>query len=218
MMKNILVIAPHADDETLGCGGTLLRHAENGDKLFWLIATIPEDKEKRMLMEQSVKKVSEAYNFDSVIQLELTETRIDLVPHAVIIKKISDAINANKPDIILLPNRTDVHSDHRIIFDLAYSCTKNFRFPFVKKLLMYETLSETEFSPSIDSLAFIPNTFVDVTLFVNRKIEIMEMYSSEIMQPPYPRSAPVIEALARYRGSRIGVAFAEAFVLLYEAV
>ena len=161
--------------------------------------------------------MSEAYNFDSVIQLEITETEIDLVPDAVVIKRISDAIHFIKPDIILLPNRTDVHSDHRIIFNLAYSCTKNFRSPFVKKLLMYETLSETEFSPSVDSSAFIPNTFIDVTPFLGRKIEIMKMYSSEITQPR-PRNAPVIEALARYRGSRIGVEFAEAFVLLYEAI
>ena len=130
-MKNILVIAPHADDETLGCGGTLLRHAQNGDKLFWLIATAPKDKEAKILIEKSVTKVSEAYNFDSVIQLEITETEIDLVPDAVVIKRISDAIHFIKPDIILLPNRTDVHSDHRIIFNLAYSCTKNFRSPFV---------------------------------------------------------------------------------------
>ena len=217
-MNNVLVIAPHPDDETLGCGGTLLRHAHHGDKIFWLIATIPEDKEKKMLIEKSIREVSEAYNFDSVIQLGLAETRIDLVPESVIIKKISDAIHIIKPDIILLPNRTDVHSDHRIVFDLAYSCTKNFRFPFIRKLLMYETLSETEFSPSFDSSAFIPNTFVDVTPFVKRKIEIMGMYGTEIMQPPWPRSTLVIEALARYRGSRIGVEFAEAFVLLYEAV
>ena len=38
-MSKILVIAPHPDDETLGCGGTLLRHKENNDELFWLIVT-----------------------------------------------------------------------------------------------------------------------------------------------------------------------------------
>lgn len=110
----------------------------------------------------------------------------------------------------------DVHSDHRIAFEAVYSCTKSFRKPYIEQIYMMETLSETEFAPAIPVLSFVPNVYVDITDFFEKKIEIMKLYDTEIMQAPYPRSLTTIESLARYRGSRAGVEFAEAFMLLYE--
>tara|TARA_Y100000294_G_C8307744_1_gene237395 strand:- start:263 stop:514 length:252 start_codon:yes stop_codon:yes gene_type:complete len=81
---------------------------------------------------------------------------------------------------------------------------------------MYETLSETEFAPPLPGNVFQPNIFVDVTDFFEKKCEIMQLYKSELMDDPFPRSLTVIEALARYRGSRVGVKYAEAYMLLYE--
>ena len=93
---------------------------------------------------------------------------------------------------------------------------KNFRFPFIKKILMYETLSETEFIPPLSTSIFCPNTFVDISHFIEEKCEIFSIFTSEIMQDNLPRSTSSIKALAQYRGSRIGVEFAEAFMLLQE--
>ena len=81
---------------------------------------------------------------------------------------------------------------------------------------MYETLSETEFAPALPENAFIPNVYMDISEFFKKKIDIIKTYSSELMDPPLPRSLQAIEALARYRGSRIGVDYAEAFMLLLE--
>jgi LmbE family N-acetylglucosaminyl deacetylase len=82
--------------------------------------------------------------------------------------------------------------------------------------LIYECLSETEFTPALPENVFIPNVFIDISNYFEKKLEIIKIYESEIMEEPYPRSISSIEALARYRGSRIGVKYAEAFQLIYE--
>ena len=135
---------------------------------------------------------------------------------SLIIQKISEAVLEIQPEVIYLQNRSDVHTDHQIIFKAVYACTKNFRYPFIKKILMYETLSETEFAPALRENAFIPNFFVDISDYFEEKIDIMKIYKSEVMDDPFPRSLSSIEALARFRGSRIGVKYAEAFQLLLE--
>ena len=121
-----------------------------------------------------------------------------------------------KPSIIYTMFSNDVHSDHRVAFDAVYSCTKSFRYPFIKSIYMMETLSETEFALATPAQAFIPNVFVDITDYIERKLEIMQFYQTEVMDEPYPRSLSSIKALSRIRGSRAGVEYAEAFQLLYE--
>jgi hypothetical protein len=94
------------------------------------------------------------------------------------------------------------------------ACTKSFRYPFIKRVLMYECLSETEFAPALPEKAFIPNYFVDISDFIDKKLEIMEIYESEIDEHPFPRSLNNIKALAHFRGASVGVNYAEAFQLL----
>jgi len=222
-MKNILVISVHPDDETLGCGGTILKHKENGDAIFWLILTGPTENHpygfsKEMIQdrESEIKKISKMFGFQKTINLNFPTQLLDEINLRDIIVKIDQAVNDVKPNIVYLINRSDIHSDHRIGFDAAYSCTKNFRKSFIDKILMYETLSETEFAPALSENAFIPNVFVDVSDYMERKLEIMSIYSSEMMPDNLPRSHSAINALATYRGSRIGVQYAEAFMLLFE--
>jgi len=222
-MKNILVVSVHPDDETLGCGGTLLKHNEKGDNIFWLILTRANDKITSIanivdLQKQYVNKVAATYNFQEFKQLSFLTTELDRYPLGGIIIEISKYIDQIKPSVIYFNHYNDVHSDHRVAFDAIYSCTKSFRYPFITKILMYETLSETEFAPALPYASFTPNVYVDITDYFDQKIEIMKLYETELMEEPYPRSLGSIEALARYRGSRAGVKYAEAFMLLYEKI
>jgi LmbE family N-acetylglucosaminyl deacetylase len=222
-MKNILVVSVHPDDETLGCGGTLLKHNEKGDNIFWLILTRANDKITSIanivdLQKQYVNKVAATYNFQEFKQLSFLTTELDRYPLGGIIIEISKYIDQIKPSVIYFNHYNDVHSDHRVAFDAIYSCTKSFRYPFITKILMYETLSETEFAPALPCASFIPNVYVDITDYLDQKIEIMKLYETELMEEPYPRSISSIEALARFRGSRAGVKYAEAFMLLYEKI
>ena len=133
-----------------------------------------------------------------------------------LIGKISKIINEVKPNIIYLPFKGDVHSDHRYIFDATYSCTKTFRYPFIKKIYMVETLSETEFAPSTKENSFIPNIFIDISEYMDKKLEIIRVYESELGFHSFPRSKRTIKALGAFRGASAECEYAEAFMLLKE--
>lgn len=222
--RKVLFVSVHPDDETLGCGGTIIKHRQSDDSIFWLnITGITTDHPHGFTQEAVdkrnalVKNIAREYGFEQFIDLCLPTMLLDTYSMYDLVGKLDSAISAIKPDIIYLPNRTDVHSDHRVVFEAVYACTKNFRKPYLRKILMYETLSETEFTPALSENCFVPNCFVDITEYMENKIEIMRMYDTEIMPDPYPRSIHAIRGLAAYRGSRIGVQYAEAFQLLFSA-
>ena len=216
-MEKVLVVAVHPDDETLGCGGALFKHKNSGDSINWLICTQTNPSgdffKKR---EQEIATVSQQYAFDSVTKLGLDTIRVDEYSMSELIGKISKVINEIRPSIIYLPFKGDVHSDHRAIFEASYSCTKSFRYPFIKKIYMMEILSETEFAPSTKEDSFIPNVFVDISKYMDKKIEIIKVFKSEIEEHPFPRSERNIRALATLRGSTAGCEYAESFMLLKE--
>lgn len=222
-MNKILFIAVHPDDETLGCGGTILKHKSQGDEIYWMIITAPTKNHPYGFSDQVIKErnelikdVAEKYGFNRTIQCGFPTQMLHTVDLRELVVSLDSYINEIKPNIIYTMFRNDVHSDHRVAFDAVYSCTKSFRKPFIKKILMFEALSETEFAPAIPSTSFVPNVYVDITDFMDEKLEIMSMYKPELMPEPYPRSLSSIDALARVRGSRCGVKYAEAFMLLYE--
>ena len=218
----ILVVAPHPDDEVLGAGGTLLRYKSEGHSIAWLIVTgISEDfgwsPEKISEREIEIEKVSKFFNFDKVYNLKLPTTKLDTLPIDSIVQKISHVINDFSPDEILVPHLGVVHTDHHVVHNAVVSCTKWFRYPFVKKILSYETISETDFGLDF-SRQFSPNVFVDISSFLDDKIKIMSVYSSELGVFPSPRSKISVESLARYRGSSSGFKAAESFQLLRERI
>ena len=217
-MKNVvLVIAVHPDDETLGCGGTLLKHKASGDEVHWLICTtIDRTNSYYKTREDELKRVADAYEFNSVNNLRLKTMQVDEYGMSGLIDKISNVINTIKPNIMYLPFKGDVHSDHRKIFEASYSCTKSFRYPFIKKIYMMEILSETEFAPSTKEDSFIPNTFVDISAYFEKKIAIMKNFKSELSMHPFPRSERNLKSLATLRGATAGCEYAESFVLLKE--
>tara|TARA_B110000444_G_C18788391_1_gene571186 strand:+ start:114 stop:782 length:669 start_codon:yes stop_codon:yes gene_type:complete len=221
-MKNILVIAPHPDDETLGCGGTILRHIKNGDQVSWVIITsitkeggwTADDIKTR---NQEIKEVILKYKFKSVHKLEIPSTKIDTIPLSEIIKKLGILYKDIEPEIIYIPNINDVHTDHQIIAKASLSVGKWFRHNYIKKILMYETLSETEFNFQRGK-GFQPNYFMKIDNFMAKKIKIMNIYKSELKVHPFPRSEKSMTALALLRGSQSGFKFAEAFELIYQRV
>ena len=90
-MKNrILVVAVHPDDETLGCGGTLLKHKSKKDEINWLICTtIDKQKNNYQIREREINKVSKLYGFNSVHNLRLKTMRVDEYSMSILIEKIS---------------------------------------------------------------------------------------------------------------------------------
>lgn len=222
-MKKVLFVAVHADDETLGCGGTILKHKAQGDEIHWMLMTGPTLDHPHPFTEEHIReraervdRVATAYGFDGLHYLGLPTQLLHALDLREIIQKVDAVIREVQPNIIYMMNCTDVHSDHRVAFDAVYACTKSFRKPFIESILMLEALSETEFALATQATNFVPNIYIDITPYMDRKLEIMQMYPTEVMKEPYPRSLSSIKALARVRGSRAGVMYAEAFQLLYE--
>jgi LmbE family N-acetylglucosaminyl deacetylase len=218
-MEQVLAIAVHPDDETLGCGGTLLKHKASGDRINWLILTSMSKKygyDEQLIKkrDQEIANIRSLYNFDRVEKLQFPTTKLDTIPQGEIISKISQVLQTINPDVLYLPFKNDIHSDHRVAFEAAYSCTKSFRYPSIKKVLMMETISETEFAPPFREDIFIPNYFVDITDFMELKLNILEKYNSELGNHPFPRSKKNLKALATFRGATAGCKYAEAFMLL----
>jgi N-acetylglucosamine malate deacetylase 1 len=218
-MSKVIVISAHPDDEVIGAGATLLKHHANGDELYWLIITnIFEEhgfpKSRVLSRQQEIQEVAEAFGFKKVFKLDYPTMQLSDVTLIDMVPRISKVFLETEPEIIYCLNRSDAHSDHRVVFDAIMACTKSFRYPFIKRVLMYECISETEFAPALPERAFLPNYFVDVTYHMDRKIEILKIYKSEIGAHPFPRSVENIRALAHFRGASVGVSYAEAFQLL----
>jgi LmbE family N-acetylglucosaminyl deacetylase len=218
-MKTI-VIAPHPDDEVLGVGGALLRRKAEGVKVAWLIVTAisvkngwSEEKVKKRADE--IKRITELFGFDEVFTLNFPTTQLDRVPMSDLVAGISEVFRSFKPEEVFVPHPSDVHTDHRVAFNAAASCTKWFRCPSVKRVLAYEILSETDFGLGTDQ-GFRPNVFVDIEEFLDGKLRAMDIYASELAAFPFPRSHEAVRALAILRGAASGFKAAEAFELLRE--
>jgi len=218
-MSRVLFISVHPDDETLGCGGAILKHRLLGDDVFWLIMTNINDEDKwgkvKILERQKeIDSVAGRFGFAEVRKLNFDTMKLDGLPLDDLIQGISQYVRKILPTSIYVNNRSDVHSDHRVGFKATMSATKSFNNPFLQRILMYETLSETEFAPSLGENAFAPNFFVDISKFIAEKIDIMKIYRSELREHPFPRSEKNIRALATFRGAQCGAEYAEGFVIL----
>lgn len=215
-----LVISPHPDDEVLGVGGTLFKRksAKKNNFLYWIIVTklnSSTSKKKILSRNNEIKKISKLFGFKKVFQLNFNTTELDSSSKKKLIKNFSDIFNKIKPNELFVPHFSDVHSDHKIVSEVISTCTKNFRYPFIKKILAYETLSETDYNLNRKK-AFFPNYYEDITKYLTKKKKAMKIYKSEIKKFPFPRSIKTIDALAKLRGSQIGKNAAESFEILRE--
>jgi LmbE family N-acetylglucosaminyl deacetylase len=211
MSKNVLIVSVHPDDETLGCGGTIFRHQEMGDKVSCVFITSGNSHQNEL-----INKLDEAYNFEKVYNLQLPEITLQDVSLSKIIPLISDVFKKVEANVIYLPNRFDPQSDHRRTFEACLACIKTFRYPFIKKVLMMEIISETDFAPALPENMFIPHVFVDISNHFDKKIEILKFFESELFDAPYTRSIDTMTAYNRYRGSQINAHYAECFMLIKE--
>jgi LmbE family N-acetylglucosaminyl deacetylase len=222
-MKNkVLVIAPHADDEVLGCGGTIARHTSEGDEVHILIVTCgisdiysPEFLERG---RQEARDAGNLLNVSSVKFLDFPAPKLDTIDGYKLASAISEVIRALSPNVLFLPHRGDIHTDHQAVYQAALVAARPINDCSVTQILSYETLSETEWAPPCADVAFIPTVFVDITNYLELKLKAMYCYQNQLKHPPHPRSLQTIEALARLRGATVGLPAAEAFMLVRNVV
>ena len=128
--------------------------------------------------------------------------------------KVLDVVNKVRPEVVYIPFLSDLHFDHRELTESAMVALRPIGNCSVREIYMYETLSETGWNLPLSDKAFIPNVWVDITETIDDKILAMKCYKSQLLDYPHPRSEGGILSLARYRGSTVGVAYAESFMLV----
>lgn len=215
---NILVIAPHMDDEVLGCGGTIAKHAETGGDVFvsFVSHRIYDhrfDKEKNETEKAHASKAKEALGYKDAVFFELADERLDACVQDIIIP-LERYVSKIRPDIVYCPFRSDNNQDHRAVFDAARVVLRPVSAPFIKDVYMYEIPSSTDQSPPLAGSAFLPNYYVDITKHMDEKIEAFKCYKTEKRTYPHPRSEKGLRIMAQKRGLEIGFKYAEAFMTL----
>lgn len=216
-----LVVAPHPDDELLGCGGTLLKRFSQGGTIGWLLITAitPEagwTQDAIARRNNEIDKVSRGLGISplNLYKLGFPTTQLDQIPLNKIISSIGDVFRDFMPQELFLPHPGDIHSDHRITFEACSACTKWFRYPSIQRILTYETLSETDFDLDQSSASFRPNLFVDISQQLSRKLDLLKIYQTELSTYPFPRSIEAVKSQSSLRGVQRGVEAAEAFQIL----
>jgi len=219
---NVLVVATHPDDEVLGCGGVMARHAAQGDHVHVLVVTrgIPELFSKNLIKQirQELQAAHALLKVEHTHFMDFPAPKLDMVPHHELADGIKKVIDRICPQVVYMPHAGDLHIDHRAVHLAVLVAARPIDHCPVNQLLSYETLSETEWSPPVTENVFAPTVFVDIYAFLEIKLKAMACYMSQLKDPPHPRSLETIKALACLRGATVGLHAAEAFVLVRQTV
>ena len=211
--KKILIIAPHPDDETLGVGGTIAKFASMGHDIKVLIVSghlppLYSRKEYEVTIAES-KKAFDILGVQSSKFLEIPATMIGDLSIYELNSKISEIVNNFEPHMVFCPY-PDRHIDHRQVFDSVMVATrpvgagKN-----IEVLASYETLSETHWNAPHIEPNFVPNWVIDISEYIELKLNAFRCYQSQISIFPGPRSIEAVEALAKFRGTQAGFGYGE---------
>lgn len=221
-MKKILVIAPHADDEVLGCGATIAKACANGDEVYVLICTNASVGAPELFSSDIIRQIrTEALEAHSLLGvketffLEFPAPVLDQYPRYKMSNEMSGIIRKIGAETVYIPHRGDCHKDHAIIHECAMVACRPLANCKVKHVYAYETLSETEWGESIAADFFVPvkyNTFTNEAF--QKKLDAMSCFKSQLYSFPASRSLEAIEALAKYRGCTVSAVRAEAFEVI----
>lgn len=217
-----LILAPHADDEVLGCGALIARLAGAG--LAPVVAIVshghPPDypPEQVAALKQEAARAHGILGVSETRWLGLPAARLDSLPHADLNAEIGRLVAQVAPDTLLLPHPGDIHLDHRLVFESGMVAARPASTRYPANVLTYETVSETNWNAPGLSPAFCPQLFVDATATMQAKLDAFAAYESQVRPDPHERSVSALEALGRLRGGTVHVRFAEAFMVVRSVV
>ncbi|QAY78042.1 PIG-L deacetylase family protein [Sphingosinicella sp. BN140058] len=216
--RRIAIVAPHPDDEVLGCGGTMARLAKAGAEVHVVIVTkgysprFPE--EMVSTVRDEARRAHEALGVARTHHLDLPAAELDQVPISDLNGQLGETLGEIGPDTLLVPFIGDIHVDHQLVFNAALVWARPRGPSAPARVLAYETLSETNWwAPGITP-PFTPNCFVDITAELEAKLAAFSQFRSQLKAYPDERSLEAIRALAMMRGAAVYRAAAEAYVLI----
>lgn len=216
---NILIFAPHRDDEILGVGGTLLKRKAAGDRVTVCVVTAREGQvlpPSTARLHEEMKRAHAYCGVDAYIGLPFRANTLESVPRSELNRALFDAVAAARPEEVYLPFWGDMQKDHRLVADAAMVALREKYGHGVRRIYAYETLSETGIGLPAAHETFIPNVFEDITEYLEGKKTALGFFETQVHPFPDLRSPEAVEALARLRGATVNVKAAEAFLLIRE--
>jgi LmbE family N-acetylglucosaminyl deacetylase len=224
-MIRILVVAAHPDDEALGCGGTLARHTAEGDRVEAVFLTDGvsaraggRNEADRTTRQQAANAAAEVLGIRRLHLLGFPDNRLDSVPLLDVVQRLEAIVFAVKPDVVYTHHGCDLNADHRVAHQAVVTACRPLPGTTLSAIYGFETLSSTEWSTPAIGAAFLPERFVNIAPWLTAKLQALECYRDELREYPHPRSRTTVEALARLRGSTVGLEAAEAFAVVRQLV
>ena len=223
MQNRVLAIASHPDDEIIGCGGTLIKHKNSGDKVKVLFTSESElarnknlfiAKKKSFIRQKIACTISKILKFEKPIFLNFNNLSLTRADITMMNKNIREVIESYKPTIIYTHTPKDIHHDHRKTFESVIIATKPQNNLNIKKILTFEIPSSTDYNFSSSCSTFCPNYFVNIKDEIKLKINLLKKYKNEMKKYPNSRSLRGIKNLAAYRGNMVSLDWAESFELI----
>lgn len=219
-MKRLLVFAPHPDDEILGCGGTIIKNIQQGNEVY--VCVVTRGYPPYFDIEQINKNVEDAVACHQFIGIKKTffldfpAVQLESVNRFDLNGKVLDVVKEVMPDEVYIPHYGDMQKDHSVVADACMVALRPKYKPQVKRILGYETMSETDWNTPNVQNAFIPNVFEDISDTLELKKKALSFFSLQVSPFPDARSEGAIDALAKYRGALMHWNAAEAFMLIRE--
>lgn len=217
---NVLVIAPHRDDEVIGVGGTIAKYSSMGDSVFVCIITHGEEPICSTNLDETIRNecimADKMLGVKETLFLNYPAVMLETIPRYEFNNELIKTVLNIKPDVVYIPHRGDMQLDHKMTVDAAMVALRPKYTHIVKKIYAYETLSETGWDIPNTTNEFIPTSYNDISDYLELKIKAMKAFATQLAEYPNPRSIEAIRALAMYRGSNVNLLAAEAFSLIRE--
>lgn len=221
-IKNILILAPHPDDEVLGCGATMKKLSDEGNNVFVLVVSrgvLKYYSDARIVNVRNEALQSHAIlGVTNTVFLDFPAPELDTIPLSDISRAVAKVIKEYDIQVLYLPHRGDIHNDHRVVFNAGLVAARPVGEYSVTEIYAYETLSETEWAAPFADDAFIPTCFVNAENTLASKIEAFKCFKSQVRKFPNSRSLETIDALAKVRGATVGFKAAEAFMIVRQII
>jgi LmbE family N-acetylglucosaminyl deacetylase len=217
-MDRVLIVAAHPDDEVLGCGGAIARHADRGDAVLIVFAADGETSrtggEKRLSGRRDcARKAADILKAREPLFFDFPDNRMDTVPLLDVVQQLEKVVADFQPTIAYTHHGCDLNVDHRVVHQATITALRPMPGRPTRGIFAFEVPSSTEWAVAPPS-AFLPTRFVDISSVLDRKIAALKCYEVEMREFPHSRSIESLRALAAWRGASVGLTAAEAFLTL----
>lgn len=216
----VLVVVAHTDDETLGLGGTIAKHVENGDTVYGIAMTDgvgARGEQDIQVIRIRAQASVRAGNILGLTWLEggsFPDNAMDSVPLLAVTKIIEEAKSLVKPTLVYTHSSADLNIDHRVVSQATLTAFRPQPNEIWGEIRTFETASATDYGHKSVTNLFYPNLYIGINGTWNKKLAALKEYEVEMCDAPHTRSFEGLENLAKHRGNQVGLRYAEAFEII----